>query len=58
MAEETELRIFDQTGREVYRRKLMPSENQLRIFLPGEAGIYNLVVYTQQGSRHMKVVKY
>jgi hypothetical protein len=57
ISEVAELKIFDQAGREVYRRKLLPSENQLRMFLPGEPGIYNLVISGLEGSRHMKVVK-
>ncbi len=57
ISEETELMVFDQAGREVYRKKLLPSENQLRMILPGEPGIYNLVIYTREGSRHMKLVK-
>jgi len=54
---EADLWVFDQAGREVYRRTLMPEENQLRIVFPGEAGIYNLVISNQEGSSHLKVVK-
>jgi len=57
ISEEAELKVFDQLGREVYRRKLLPSENQLRMILPGEPGIYNLVISNRKVSRHMKVVK-
>jgi hypothetical protein len=54
---EAVLRIYDQVGREVSSRILYPSETHVRISLPGEAGLYNLVIVTDKGTSHMKVVK-
>jgi glucose/arabinose dehydrogenase len=57
ISEEAELRVFDQVGREVSRRVLLPSQTHVKIILPGEAGLYNLVLATKEGTRHRKVVK-
>jgi len=57
ISEEAVLIVYDQLGREVIRKALFPSETQLRIFLPGESGIYNLVLVSNEASSHLKVVK-
>ena len=57
ISEQAVLRIYDQVGREISSRILYPSETHVRISLPGEAGLYNLVMVTDKGTRHMKVVK-
>ena len=54
---EAVLMVYDQVGREISRKILYPSENHVRIFLPVETGLYNLVIVTDKGTRHMKVVK-
>ena len=58
VSEEAVLMVFDQLGREVLRKVLFPSETQVKIFLSGEAGIYNLVLVYREATRHMKVVKF
>lgn len=57
VSEEAVLMVFDQLGREVLREVLLPSETRVKIFLSGEAGIYNLVLVYKEATRHMKVVK-
>lgn len=56
-SEETVLTVYDQAGRNVYRTVLLPSENHLRIVLPGEAGFYNLVFVNSESIRNLKLLK-
>ena len=57
ISEEAVLTIYDQVGREVSRIVLYPTETHTRIFLPGEAGLYNLVIVNNGGTSYLKVVK-
>lgn len=57
ISEEAVLCIYDQAGREIYRKMLLPSETRVRIQPPGEDGLYNLVLVNREGTRHLKVVK-
>lgn len=57
ISEDAVLIVYDQIGREVIRKVLFPSETHVRIFLPGESGIYSLVLINNEISSHRKVVK-
>ncbi len=52
------LLVYDQVGREVSRKVLSPYETQTRITLPDVAGLYLLVIITQETSSHVKVLRH
>ena len=51
------LMVFDQLGREVSRIVLYPTETHVKISLPEESGLYNLVLVNRDGTGSLKVLR-
>jgi len=57
LEKEAQLRIYSQDGKEISRSILFPGNRQVSIQLPGTSGIYNLIISSQEGTRHLRVLK-
>jgi len=54
---EARLMIYTQDGREIYKTMLYPANQHSRIYLPETSGLYNLIIVSREGIKHMKVLK-
>jgi hypothetical protein len=57
LEKEAQLRIYSQDGKEISRSILFPGNRQVSIQLPETSGIYNLIISSQEGTSHLRVLK-